>query len=378
MACDGCTILFLEQYGQIGGGQRILLDLAEAARARGWHVRVLCPAGPLADAVRAKGCIVRELALPAMPDGPKSLSVLLRAWCASRRAAREHRALAQECDLIVVNGPRTLAIARAWVRSLGKPALVYLHSAYGRLENFLIRSFLRLPRTCGIAPSTHVAASFSRLQNVRVINNWVSRECAEAPVDSGRLRSVLGITDTHPIVLVPGRFSPNKGQRLVLEASKLLSDISCHFVFSGAALFEEKGREVEAELRAEASRSPERIHVTHWQESMSSLYDGADVVVVPSVWEEPFGLTAIEAMARSRPLIVTDRGMLPVIADGGRAARVTKADAAEIAAALREYFNDPAFWEAKTKVARERVDALYHPDLGQHNVLQVFESLCAS
>ena len=118
--------------------------------------------------------------------------------------------------------------------------------------------------------------------------------------------------------------------------------------------------------------------MTYWKESMASLYDGADIVVIPSVWAEPFGLTAIEAMARSRPLIVTDRGMLPVIADGGRAARVTKADALEISSVLREYFRDPASWEARTKAARERVEDMYLPDSRQRDVLQVFESLCAS
>ena len=372
------ALLFLDQYGEIGGGQRILLDLVQAARARGWSVTVLCPSGPLAEATHALGAKVHSLNVSPMRNGPKSPGSLFRAFVASRRAAQAHRSLAQECDLIVVNGPRTLAIARAWVREFRKPALLYLHGVYGRLENMFIRSFLALPRTAAVAPSPLVAAPFFRLRTIHTINNWVSREFLEAPMNPGRLRPVLGITDTHPIVLVPGRFSPNKGQRLVLEASKLLSDMPCHFVFAGAPLFEERGREVEAELKDMARRSPDRIHVTHWQEPMPVLYDGADIVVIPSVWQEPFGLTAIEAMARSRPLIVTDRGMLPEIVDHGRVARVTKADAAEIAAALREYFNDPASWEAGTTSARKRVEDTYHPDVRQCDVLQVFESLCAS
>ncbi|MDO8468753.1 MAG: glycosyltransferase family 4 protein [Candidatus Peribacter sp.] len=378
MAGRTLHLLFLDQYGDIGGGQRILLDLVSAARERGWRIDVLCPPGPFAEAVRATGAGVHALAVPPMRSGPKSLWVLARALIVSRRAARAHRELAQQSDLIVVNGPRTLAIARTWVREFHKPALLYLHGVYGRLESMLIRSFLALPRTAAIAPSPLVAAPFARLTNVRTISNWVSREFIEAPANPGRLRQALKISDTRPIVLVPGRFSPNKGQRLVLEASNMLADISCHFVFAGAPLFEQQGKEVEEELRESAERSPDRIHVVHWQESMTSLYDGADIVIVPSVWEEPFGLTAIEAMARNRPLIVTDRGMLPEIADQGKAARVTKADAAEIAAALREYFKDPVSWESRTKAARERVEALYHPELRQQDVLQVVESLCVS
>ena len=371
-------LLFLDQYGDIGGGQRILLDLVQTARARGWSVTVLCPSGPLAEAARALGATVHSLEVLPMRNGTKSVWTLFRAFVGSRRTAQEHRALAQECDLIVVNGPRTLAIARAWVREFHKPALLYLHGMYGRLENMLIRSFLALPHTEAIAPSSLVAAPFSRLGNIHMIQNWVSREFLSAPQLSDRLRQVLGITDTSPIVLVPGRFSPNKGQRLVLEASNMLADIPCHFVFAGAPLFEEQGREVEEELRASAESNPGRIHVVHWQESMTSLYDGADVVIVPSVWEEPFGLTAIEAMARKRPLIVTDRGMLPEIADHGRAARVAQADALAISSALRECFKDPASWQARTTSARKRVEDTYHPDVRQRDVLRVLESLCAS
>ena len=39
----------------------------------------------------------------------------------------------------------------------------------------------------------------------------------------------------------------------------------------------------------------------------------ADVAVVPSVWEEPFGLTCIEALAAGLPLITTNRGGIPEI-----------------------------------------------------------------
>lgn len=371
-------LLFLDQYGQIGGGQRILLDLIGAARREGWHVDLLCPAGPLADAARLAGAEIHVLVFPLLPDGPKSIWTMARALIASRRAARTHGALARACDLMVVNGPRTLAIVRTWVRQFRRPAALYLHGVYGRLENRLIRSFLALPRTAAIAVSEQVRAPFSDLRHVFMVSNWVSSKFLTAAADPLRLRLELGITDAHPIVLVPGRFSPNKGQRLVLGVSALLSDIPLHFVFAGAALFEAQGREVEEALRAQAARSPLRIHVAHWREALPSLYDGADIVVVPSVWEEPFGLTAVEAMARRRPLIVTDRGTLPEITDHGRAARIVKPDAEAIASTLRAYFTDPVGFEEAVRRARDRVETLYDPLRQQHAVLQVLRTLLPS
>ena len=42
----------------------------------------------------------------------------------------------------------------------------------------------------------------------------------------------------------------------------------------------------------------------------------ADVAVVPSLWEEPFGLTVLEAMAAGLPLIATRCGGIPEVCEG--------------------------------------------------------------
>ena len=42
----------------------------------------------------------------------------------------------------------------------------------------------------------------------------------------------------------------------------------------------------------------------------------ADIAIVPSMWDEPFGLTVIEAMAAGLPLITTRSGGIPEICEG--------------------------------------------------------------
>lgn len=44
---------------------------------------------------------------------------------------------------------------------------------------------------------------------------------------------------------------------------------------------------------------------------IGSYYFGADMAVLPSIWEEPAGLTMIEAMAASLPVITTNSGGIP-------------------------------------------------------------------
>lgn len=59
----------------------------------------------------------------------------------------------------------------------------------------------------------------------------------------------------------------------------------------------------------------------------------AACVVVPSVWQEPYGLVAAEAVALGRPVVASNAGGLPE-ACGGRATLVPPGDAAALAAAL--------------------------------------------
>jgi UDP-glucose:(glucosyl)LPS alpha-1,2-glucosyltransferase len=79
----------------------------------------------------------------------------------------------------------------------------------------------------------------------------------------------------------------------------------------------------------------------------------AAIVVVPSRWNEPFGLTALEALACGAPLVVSPRGGLPEVA--GDAAVYANPDAPEeMAAAIVALALDPARREALSVAGRER------------------------
>ena len=61
----------------------------------------------------------------------------------------------------------------------------------------------------------------------------------------------------------------------------------------------------------------------------------AACVVVPSYWQEPYGLVAAEAVALGRPVVAFAVGGLPE-ACGGKAKLVPPGDVKALAAALEE------------------------------------------
>ncbi|WP_147371667.1 glycosyltransferase, partial [Calidithermus roseus] len=74
---------------------------------------------------------------------------------------------------------------------------------------------------------------------------------------------------------------------------------------------------------------------------MPAIYAACDAVVVPSVWLEPFGLVAAEALASERPVVASSVGGLPEVVQGG-GRLVAPGDEAALENALRDLSHNPA------------------------------------
>ncbi|MBN1549968.1 glycosyltransferase family 4 protein [bacterium] len=77
----------------------------------------------------------------------------------------------------------------------------------------------------------------------------------------------------------------------------------------------EKNYDVELWLTGKAPETlPElpRVYYKGWfsPETLHHFYADLDICVVPSIWQEPFGIVAVEAMASGKPVIVTRVGGL--------------------------------------------------------------------
>jgi hypothetical protein len=120
-------VLMLDQYAGLGGGQRILSDLAGAFRQAGHAVRVMLPGeGTTSRLLRDEGFPVFHLPLPEMTAGRKSLAEKLSYLVHARRAAKAiTAALGEEkADLIYANAPRCVLPAVWAARKAGVKLLL--------------------------------------------------------------------------------------------------------------------------------------------------------------------------------------------------------------------------------------------------------------
>jgi glycosyltransferase involved in cell wall biosynthesis len=162
----------------------------------------------------------------------------------------------------------------------------------------------------GVAPSEHTAASWRAggwpQERLHAIPNWIDMERFTTPSSVAQIRRELELPQDRALIVFLGRICYDKGAReLVLafaELAKLRADAD--LVIVGP---------LEAGFRGEFTRTLEglspairaRILVRPPTSTPERYYAAATVVSVPSVTEEPFGLTFIEALATGVPVVAS-------------------------------------------------------------------------
>lgn len=133
------------------------------------------------------------------------------------------------------------------------------------------------------------------------------------------LREQYGIKVDEIVIVFAGRLVKEKGICELLQAFvKIPKKYKVKLLIIGSAFFNVKSSNTYVEkLKKIASEDEERIVFTGFVDykNMPLVYSIGDIGIVPSIWEEPFGLTVIEQMASGLPMIVSDAGGIPEIID---------------------------------------------------------------
>ncbi len=186
--------------------------------------------------------------------------------------------------------------------------------------------------------------------SIRVVPNSVP---LGAPPPQSDLRTLFQIPSQRPIIVSASRATPEKGiDRLLLALDSLWGDLAGPkpvFVYMGDGPFLPHLKRLASELRPAGS-----VIFAGYREDAFGLLGTADIAVVPSIWEEAFGLAALEPMVWGVPVIASRIGGLPeVIADGATGLLVPPGDVDALARALQHLLEDPAARRILGKQAAE-------------------------
>ena len=131
-----------------------------------------------------------------------------------------------------------------------------------------------------------------------------------------RNRKQTGLHDNDFVLVFSGRMNHDKGIVELIEAMKLLKDYpEIKLMVIGSSFFGNATNESPfiMHLKAKAAPLKERIIFTGFipYSQMPNYLQMADVAVIPSVWDDPFPTTVLEAQAMGLPIITTCRGGIP-------------------------------------------------------------------
>lgn len=160
-------------------------------------------------------------------------------------------------------------------------------------------------------------------------------------------REQMGFTEKDFIVVYSGRINRDKGVKELIQAFKLLKDYSdIKLMIIGGSFFgNEQGINPFIEtLKEESADIASAITFTGYipYEQIPSYLKMADVAVVPSMWDEPFALTLVEAMSAGLPVIATNVGAITEVSQGNVLIVNKSSVITEIADSILKLYNSPS------------------------------------
>ena len=356
------TVLIAHPSADLYGSDRVMLETVDALVAAGRRVVVTLPAdGPLVQLIEARGARV-ELCL-----SPVLRKSALRPVGMVKLLLETARSLPASISLIRRSGAAVVLVNTVtipfWIpvaRLVRRPVICHVHEAEASASSVIKRA-LALPLLLAnklIVNSRFslgvLTSSFARLgRKATVVLNAVA-----GPEQPTLARAGL---DGVVRLLYIGRLSPRKGPDVAIEAVNVLRArgvrASLDLVgapFPGYEWFEQDLRDLVRRKDLGGAVTFLGFQSDVWPHLLS-----ADVVVVPSVKDEPFGNTAVESVLSARPVVVSATSGLQEAVEGyGSAQQVRPADPDALADAIGRVhddwptFREKAFQDAHTAAER--------------------------
>lgn len=301
-------------------------EVSKGLAARGWEVHLVYEKeGVWFQRYRIVCAKTHAMELPIL--------ALRRPWQAVRTAFRLQRLIQKEGGGVVFtsySGHLTLA---GLLEFLFRTRTCFHLGLRGEVGASQSGRWAAKSISAAITPSDNTRESWLKPgwpeRTIRTVPNWIDWEDYLKLPTKEEAREMLGIGTAAParrglgassagereveggkklkVVAYVGRLVEEKGIEVLLEAWNrgLAQDED------GVLLVAGTGKpEYEAKLKAKAAKN---VKFLGGLPDTKSVYRASDLTVVPSLWEEPFGLVPLEAVACGSVPLVSDRGFLPEI-----------------------------------------------------------------
>ncbi|MCX7020134.1 MAG: glycosyltransferase family 4 protein [Candidatus Sumerlaeota bacterium] len=360
---------FLQGWG--GQSARILTECL-LMREHGHEVMISAPPGSqLVARARACGLIATEEV--AYAGGLR--------WRTVRDAISMRRLIKRfQPDIIHVNGGRDswlVATVLCWRR--GRPRIARSkHNMYPIKPHFFNwwlygRFFDRI--VCVSSSVRQLCESTGFIPTQRLCTIFGAADCT--PFDQAQglrndMRREFGYDDSHIVIAMTGRFRPEKGHGVLLDAApmifKAIPAARILIIGSGSLLGQIKTR-----IRSEGLH--DHIKLAGFRTDIAACLSAADIFVQPSIMEG-LSVSLLEACAARLPITASRTGGMPdVINDGANGILTEPGSAKELATTAIKLANDPALRNRLGSAARQTVEERFSMTAMAHKLDAMYQSM---
>ena len=164
-------------------------------------------------------------------------------------------------------------------------------------------------------------STISPSNKIQTLYNAIDIKRFSVKHDSAINRKSIGLSEDDFVMVYSGRINKDKGVSELIAAMLLLKENPhLKLLIIGGSFFGNTTSEDSfiSSLKDKAKCLADRIVFTGFvpYENIPDYLHLADIAVLPSMWDEPFGLTIVEALAAGLPLITTRSGGIPEICEG--------------------------------------------------------------
>lgn len=222
------------------------------------------------------------------------------------------------------------------------------------------------PRSMRGLRSARARAAFARRIRVAAVSPYLAGRYGEGPVavvpnfvELDRLPPPCEASSRAHVILFVGRVVADKGADLfvdaVARAMPSLPGWRAELIGADRFAIDSADTPYLAALRPRARDAGIAMPGFLPRDAVLASMGRAAIVVVPSRWQEPFGLVALEAMASGAALVATGVGALPSVCGDG--ARLVPPDADAIVAAILDLARDEPARHRLASRGRARAEA---------------------
>lgn len=150
-----------------------------------------------------------------------------------------------------------------------------------------------------------------------------------------------------PTVIFTGRLVPYKGVHILIEAMRILEKdgvvAKCQIV-GGSGFGNSKGTRYTRKLERLKANNTELVGYKSGA-ALAEMLRNASIFCCPSIWNDPFPLAPLEAMATSLPIVACNVGGIPEALAHGGGLLVPPNNPEALAEALMKLIEDPIYRE---------------------------------